>query len=265
VPVVPSRRQYGDPASLHLRRRPHPLPGAAWLDDTVATGDVLPARFAVPGIGPRVELLRVTVPPGATRMAVEVHGELLGVLLDGEPLEPAPEMPLPRSGHGRAPGRRTAELRILTIPGHQAGAALAGPVRFTMGPGTIELGDWEDRGLAGYSGAVRYRRRVDLPSVPAAAVLDLGRVRGTVEVTVNGVHAGVRICAPYRFDLGTALRDGPNDIEILVCGTLAPYLDEVSPTHFVFPGQRVSGLFGPVRLLMPTDEGTSRRPADPPP
>ncbi|HEU5024863.1 MAG TPA: glycosyl hydrolase [Spirillospora sp.] len=266
VPVLPSRRQYGDPASLHLRRRPHPLPGAAWLDGTVETGDVLPARFACPDIGPRVERLRVTVPPGATRMAVEVHGELLEVLLDGEPLEPGPEMRLPpQPGQGRAPGPRTAELRIRTIPGHQAGAALAGPVRFTAGPGTIELGDWEDAGLAGYSGAVRYRRRVDLPSAPGAATLDLGRVRGTAEVTVNGVAAGVRICAPYRFDIGTALREGPNEIEILVCGTLAPYLDEVSPTHFVFPGQRVSGLFGPVRLLMPTDGGTARRPADPPP
>ncbi|MDL4816536.1 glycosylhydrolase-like jelly roll fold domain-containing protein [Actinomadura opuntiae] len=270
VPVLPSRRQYGDPASLHLRRRPHPLPGAAWLEDVPETGDVLPVRFAAPGIGPRVEWLRVTVPPGATRMAVDVHGELLEVLLDGEPLGPGPEMRLPaHPGQGQAPGRRTAELRIRTIPGHQAGAALAGPVRFAAGPGTIELGDWEDAGLAGYSGAVRYRRRVDLPSAPApapaAATLDLGRVRGTAEVTVNGVHAGVRICAPYRFDLGAALRDGPNDIEILVCGTLAPYLDEVSPTHFVFPGQRVSGLFGPVRLLMPTDGETARRPAEPPP
>lgn len=31
-------------------------------------------------------------------------------------------------------------------------------------------------------------------------------------------------------------------------GTRAPYLDAVSPTHFVFPGQRVTGLFGPVLL-----------------
>ncbi|GAA4339939.1 hypothetical protein GCM10023178_53210 [Actinomadura luteofluorescens] len=200
-----------------------------------------------PDAAPRVERLRFTVPPGATRMAVDVRGELLEATLDGEPLAPAPEMPLPGQ---EAPPGRTAELRIRTHPGHRAGAALAGPVRFTVGPGTIELGDWEEAGLAGYSGAVRYRRSFRLAAPPSGAALDLGRVRGTAEVTVNGEPAGVRICAPYRFDVGASLREGGNEIEILVCGTLAPYLDEVSPTHFVFQGQRASGLFGPVRLLM---------------
>ncbi|WP_433469540.1 glycosyl hydrolase [Spirillospora sp. CA-128828] len=253
VPVVAKRAQYGDPASLHLRRRPHPLPGAMWLDDDPGTGVVLPALLAPPEGAPRVERLRFTVPPGAIHMAVDVRGELLEATLDGEPLEPAPEMPLPGPA---APSARTAELRIRTLPGHHAGAALAGPVRFTAGPGTIELGDWEDAGLAGYSGAVRYRRVLHLPRAPAAATLDLGRVRGTAEVTVNGASAGVRICTPYRFDLGTALREGENEIEVLVCGTLAPYLDEVSPTHFVFTGQRASGLYGPVLLRL-------REPADP--
>ncbi|MFB9840279.1 glycosylhydrolase-like jelly roll fold domain-containing protein, partial [Actinoallomurus acaciae] len=140
-------------------------------------------------------------------------------------------------------------LRVRTRPGHEGGAALAAPVRFTVGPGRVELGDWEDAGLAEYSGGVRYRRRIDLPEreVPPAT-LDLGRVRGTAEVTVNGRPVGTRVCAPYRFDLTDAIRPGGNLIEIVVYGTLAPYLDAVSPTHFVFPGQRASGLFGPVRL-----------------
>jgi len=152
----------------------------------------------------------------------------------------------------REHGMRTAVLRVLTRPGHRAGAALAGPVRFDVGPGTIELGDWESAGLTGYSGGVRYRRRLDLPEAPALATLDLGKVRGTAEVTVNGHRIGVRICAPYTFDVGTALRPGANEIEVLVYGTLAPYLDDVSPTHFVFPGQRASGLFGPVLLRSPS-------------
>ncbi|MFB4314194.1 glycosyl hydrolase [Actinomadura sp. 21ATH] len=243
------RRQHGDPAALHLRRRPHPLPGAAWLEGGPAGGAVLPARLAVPGTADRVERLRFTVPPGAARMSFEVTGELLEVLLDDRSLEftagRAADVPLP--GNGR-PGARIAELRIRTRPGDQGGAALAGPVRFAAGPGTIALGDWEESGLAGYSGGVRYRRRVDLPTGTTAGTLDLGRVRGTAEVTVNGRPAGVRVCAPYTFDLGSSARPGANEIEIVVYGTLAPYLDDVSPTHFVFAGQRVSGLFGPVSL-----------------
>ena len=253
IPVVPRRRQHGDPAALHLHRRPHPLPGAAWLEDGPDTGTVLPVRLAVPDEGSRVEWLRCEIPPGATRMTFEVNGQLLAVVVDDRPCSfhggPGTfEVTLPKD---RA-GTRTAVLRVLTRPGHRAGAALAGPVRFDVGPGTIELGDWESAGLTGYSGGVRYRRRLDLPEAPALATLDLGKVRGTAEVTVNGHRIGVRICAPYTFDVGTALRPGANEIEVLVYGTLAPYLDDVSPTHFVFPGQRASGLFGPVLLRSPS-------------
>jgi hypothetical protein len=37
-----------------------------------------------------------------------------------------------------------------------------------------------------------------------------------------------------------------------VLGTLGPYLDTQSPTHYVFRGQRASGLFGPVKLRRET-------------
>ena len=39
-------------------------------------------------------------------------------------------------------------------------------------------------------------------------------------------------------------------LEVLVLNTLGPHLDAVSPTPYVFPGQRASGLLGPVRLLV---------------
>ncbi|MGP4028432.1 glycosyl hydrolase [Actinomadura sp. 3N407] len=253
APVVPRRAQSGDPAALHLRRRPHPLPGAHWLEDDGDDGDdgtVLPASFADPDAAPRAERLRFAVPPGATRMRFTARGEVTGILLDGVPLSTAHDgagrFDLELPGHGRPAG--TAELSLRTRPDHREGAALAGPVGFAVGPGTIGLGDWEDAGLAGYSGGVRYRRVLDLAAAPGSAELDLGRVRGTAEVTVNGHAAGVRICAPYTFDLGPALRAGGNEIEIVVYGTLAPHLDETSPTHFVFPGQRTSGLLGPVTL-----------------
>lgn len=154
---------------------------------------------------------------------------------------------LPPAGRG---GPRTAALRVRTRPGYEGGAALAGPLRCTVGPGRIRLGDWESRGLAEYSGGVRYGRVVTVPADAAAGPvwLDLGRVRGTAEVRVGGTGAGVRVCSPYVFDLTGLVVPGANAVEVTVFGTLAPRLDATSPTHFVFPGQRVSGLLGPVRL-----------------
>jgi hypothetical protein len=217
------RRQHGDPAALHLARRTHPLPGAGWIEPGATA---LPAVFAMPDAEPGEARFLVEVPPGATGVEVDAHG---------------PYTVTPDHLDGSV---RRVELRVATRPGFEGGAALAGPIRFTCGPGTIGLGDWEEQGLAGFSGGVRYRGTF---RASGEAVLDLGRVRGSAEVTVDGRPAGVRVCSPYVFELGELSGD-EHTVEILVLGTLAPYLDSVSPTHFVFPGQRVTGLFGPVVL-----------------
>ena len=111
----------------------------------------------------------------------------------------------------------------------------------------MELGAWGEQGLEAYSGGVRYRTTFSLDAVPAGPVgLDLGRVRGTAEVWINGQPVGSCIWSPYRVDISRAVRVGENTVEVLVLNTLGPYLRAVSPTHFVLPGQEVSGLFGPV-------------------
>ena len=226
-------------ADLHLTRRPHPLPAAAWLDGTDPTV-VEPVTFAVPRPSPdRVEHLRFDLPPGTTRLEVDLVGEGV-VTVDGEQLA---------TGAGRVvadvpAGGKTGWLTLLTTPGHEAGAALTGPIRATVGAGRMPLGDWETHGLSEYSGGVRYTRRLVLP---AAATLDLGRVRGTAEVLIDGISIGSRFCSPYTFDL-TGVEPGGHTLTIEVFGTAAPYLDAVSPTHFIFPGQKTSGLFGPVTL-----------------
>ncbi|WP_285779696.1 hypothetical protein [Microtetraspora sp. NBRC 13810] len=235
------RRQHGDPAALHLRRRPHPLPDAGWIE---AGETALPAVFAVPGAAGHVARFFVDVPPGAVRMEVAAHGPV-SVHAGDRALGEGPAVELDGSA-------RRVEVRVAARPGFEGGAALAGPVRFTCGPGRMALGDWEEQGLAEYSGGVRYSATVNLGETAGPAVLDLGRVRGTAEVTVNGRPAGVRICSPYVFDVAGLLGEGENTVEVLVLGTLAPYLDAASPTHFVFPGQRVTGLFGPVRLRSAT-------------
>ncbi|MFJ8372704.1 hypothetical protein ACIQ9I_14100 [Streptomyces sp. NPDC094461] len=251
------REPVGDPAALFLRRRPHPLPGAAWLNPEADDGTVVPVRFAVPGSRGGVEWLWCELPPGTCRLTAMVHGGVT-IHVDGSACPAATTAvdargvrtvtaDLPPADRG---GPRTAALRILTRPGYEGGAALAGPVCCTVGPGRIRLGDWEGQGLAEYSGGVRYGRVVTVPAEAAAGPLwlDLGRVRGTAEVRVGGAEAGVRVCSPYVFDLTGLVVAGANAVEITVFGTLAPRLDATSPTHFVFPGQRVSGLLGPVRL-----------------
>ena len=111
----------------------------------------------------------------------------------------------------------------------------------------MELVDWQDGGPA------EPQRRRPLPPAarapPGDVRLDLGEVRGTAEVLVDGESAGVRVCSPYAFDLSGPVGPAGATLEILVLNTLGPHLDAVSPTPYVFEGQRRSGLFGPVRVL----------------
>jgi len=127
---------------------------------------------------------------------------------------------------------------------------LSGPVTFAVGAGRIELGDWQTNGLPAYSGGLRYRRTVSVPNGVSlkAAVLDLGETRGTVDVVCNGQSAGMRFLGPYQFEIGPLLHEGENQLEIVVCNTLAPYLEASTPTPYVFEGQTRSGLFGPVQI-----------------
>lgn len=255
TPVRLRRRQWRDPGYTHLWRRPHPLPGAGWLeggDDAGVVLDLAPAA----GTEATVEWLRFDIPPGAESMHLAVHGHVT-VYVDGAEVtncrdggNEAQRRTVDLSGTaGRR--RRVCALRVETLPARRGGAILAEPVTFNTGRGVMSLGDWEERGLRGYSGGVRYR--TTLPADPDVAgaervVLDLGRVRGTAEVTVSGTPAGIRVCSPYRFDLTGLLGADGDELEIAVFNTLGPHLDATSPTHFVFGGQRVSGILGPVRL-----------------
>src|SRR5262249_47012037 len=141
---------------------------------------------------------------------------------------------------------RMATVRVIPARGRTGGGIFTSPVTYVTDAGAIRLGDWEEQGLDAYSGGIRYQNRFILDVTPAQVMLDLGKVRGTAEVWVNGQKAGARVWSPYRFDISGLCRAGENTVEILVLNTLAPYLDAVSPTHYVRPGQKVSGLFGPV-------------------
>jgi len=130
-----------------------------------------------------------------------------------------------------------------------AGAVFEEPVAFEIDEGRITLGDWCDAGLATYSGIGIYGTEVELDKAQLAGqvVLELGKVKATAEVAVNGQPAGVRLARPYRFDITALVREGANKIEIKVANTLANHYSTF-PTRWVFEGQTESGLFGPVEL-----------------
>jgi hypothetical protein len=93
---------------------------------------------------------------------------------------------------------------------------------------------------------VCYRRTVGIPDGARDVVIDLGQVRGTAQVSVDGRKVAELFCAPWRVPLEDI--SGQVTIEILVHNTLAPYLDEATPTTWTFPSQLRSGLMGPVSL-----------------
>jgi hypothetical protein len=255
-PAIDASEGFGemDVAFANLWRRPHPLPDADWLEDTPHDDTVLPLVPEAFGDN-RVEWFRWQTPPGATTIYLPVDGEVR-LWVDGDEVAVV-EGTVKQALLAEAPAAsRRAVMRVMTAGNRSGGALFAAPVSYEIGAGRIQPGEWAAQGLDAYSGGLRYKTEFDLDALPSRQlILDLGRVRGTAEVTVNGQPMGVRVWSPYRFDITTAAQPGRNTVEVLVCNTLAPYLRAVSPTHYVFPGQEVSGLLEPITIR------ATRRPA----
>jgi hypothetical protein len=138
-------------------------------------------------------------------------------------------------------------LRVIARDGRRGGALLDGPVELEVAEAEVPLVPWEELGLRALGGQVTYRTGVTGPE-GGRTVLDLGTVRGTADVRVNGTLAARLVWGPWRTELTDHLRPGENEIEVVVRGTLAGYLDDASPTAGVYAGQVRTGLLGPVVL-----------------
>jgi hypothetical protein len=144
-------------------------------------------------------------------------------------------------------------------------------VTFSAGPGSPTepvrldvLGDLSghpDPRVRHHAGTATYRTRL-APGRNPGARLDLGSVAGVARVRVNGVVCGVVWTPPYAVEVGGALRDGENHLEVEVAGTWANRMihDETLPeperatwrmAPFRLDGASLApaGLLGPVRLL----------------
>ncbi|MEU5643772.1 hypothetical protein [Streptomyces milbemycinicus] len=237
-----------DPRWICSWARPHPLPGAHWLEPAAAPGGV--ALPLVPDLAPgpeRVEWLRFPAPLGTTALRVPTPLSVT-VLVEGR------EYATDGDGWVRLPAPLAAAtpvlLKVVAVDGRRGGALLDAAIEAEVAEAEVRLAAWEELGLRALGGRVRYRTTAHLPAAPAGrTLLDLGEVRGTAEIRVNGAPVGRRVWGPWAVEVTDALGAGDNDIEIVVSGTLAGYLDDASPTRAVAAGQIRTGLFGPVRLV----------------
>lgn len=231
-----------DPGWPLVRRRPHPLPQAAWLeaspaDDTVVA--LVPDAYAGQQ---RTAQLHWRVPVGATAVRIETDATI-SLVVDGQAIQST------NGDYLLPPTALQAEIMLTARHGGDGAALLRAPLTYQWGAGYAQLpASFADLGLVDFAGAVTFTRTVDIPQLAGQWLLDLGVVRGTAEVLVNGQVLGARIWSPYQFDISNYLQQGQNTITILVTNTLAPYLAGHSPTHYAPAHQEVSGVSGPIVL-----------------
>ena len=199
----------------------------------------------------RVGWYRCEAPAGTHTFHLDLDAEDVQIWVDGEAVQLRDgrvrlDAPLPQISQ--------VALRVEQKAGVYAGAAIREPIRFECAAASLPLGDWSRYALESYSGGAVYRKSFSLDSqqLQGEVILDLGAVNTTAEVAVNGQSVGVRLARPYRFDITELVRQGENRLEVTVYNTLANYFS-VGPyeSEFVFPGQTVSGLLGPVTVSFP--------------
>ena len=115
----------------------------------------------------------------------------------------------------------------------------APPAEFATGV-ERSLADWKTWGFPAFSGLLEYSTTVTIDRVDGTMVLDLGKVAYAAEVWVNDVPCGMRLWAPYTFDVTKAAKTGRNVIRVRVANLINNSYGDV----------RESGLLGPVRILL---------------
>jgi hypothetical protein len=257
--------QFAETETMWLPGRAHPLPNVGWLmPDAEPASRPLPfvRDAAQPG---RPIWFRFPLPAGAKELRIACAGEcqcwIAGrrVPLQGDIALFEPQL-----------AGTMAALRIVPTDTSTEADVLLAPIRFDVAPIRGELGDWRTAlGLPHHSGVVEYETTVDWQQ-ENGAILELGHVRGTAEVWLNGNPLGVRAWGPYRFKLDAGR--GEYHIRIRVTNTLGTHYEIGRPSSNVggSVNPKVSywqpdsmpehwekafaagGLYGPVRLYAVT-------------
>lgn len=94
-----------------------------------------------------------------------------------------------------------------------------------------------------FCGEILYETK--FTAIQGFSVLDLGQVGEVAQVWLNGTYLGARICAPYKFSLKDALKNGENELKILVRSNLAHRRRDLFSTYIQIPP---SGILGDTSL-----------------
>ncbi len=238
----------GSTEALWVRTRPHPLSDVGWLmPDGVPDPAPLPF-FVEPDDARRPVWLRFELPAGARTLRLATLGPAR-VWLNGSEIHA-------RNGTAEfdaQPAGTLCAMRVVPdVPAPEA-AVLTAPIRFDTAPVVGALGDWRTvLHLPHHSGVVEYETEVE--GTGSQAWLDLGYVRGTAQVWVDGQDVGARLWHPFRFDLRDVWGPGRHRLRVRVTNTLGAHYEVGRPTSLVGKGQAAGGLYGPVRLQEPAGE-----------
>ena len=190
--------------------------------------------------------------PGTEKLQFKVNGKIHQIWIDGEKVEPLHSDTI----HGMylyQPKKNSPEINTIIINatpdiGHAGPAFFAEPVKITCSTGEISLGNWSDVGaMKFYSGGLLYKKEINLAdTIFLNCILDLGKVDATCEVKINGQDVGILMAPPYRIDVSKYLKQGRNDIEVLVYSTLSNHYQSIPSAY---RGKPQAGLYGPVKLI----------------
>ena len=139
-----------------------------------------------------------------------------------------------------------------------------------------KLEDWTTRpeqAVQHFSGTALYRKAFILNPQPSAMkhlFLDLGTVKETALVRLNGKDLGVAWCQPWRVEITGAIKPGENTLEIevvnlwpnrLMGDSKLPAEQRRTRTNAPVNSSQPAGLLGPVWLMSDLVETTSPAPA----
>lgn len=202
---------------------------------------------------------RFTATPGLEKMEMGIYGKNPSCWIDGKRLDNkyvklvktekglnTYELTLPEKKDKAC----LVALQVLRETGVQDVAVFPFPVKLFCKTGLLAAGDWAQTGqMKHYSGGLYYRKTINVTAgqLKDKIELNLGEVVATCAVKVNGKEVTTMMSKPYKAEIGSFLKSGDNEIEILVYSTLSNHYQTIPSAY---RGNPRAGLIGPVFLEM---------------